>query len=81
MDSTIDGACVFALLLTICLPISEADATNVVPVVWQPIRSSLLPYLEVNAVRIQDLSYFLVAEVSTALIGRSRVPEKSAHSL
>ena len=82
MDSTVDAACALSLGSTMLFPASlipEGEIIiGIIIGVWQHMRFSLLPEFEGDAIRFEDFFCRLVAEVSSPLIRRSRVPEQSA---
>jgi len=82
VDSTVDAACALSLGSTMLFPASlipEGEIIiGIIIGVWQHMRFSLLPEFEGDAIRFEDFFCRLVAEVSSPLIRRSRVPEQSA---
>jgi len=77
VDSAVDAARVLSLGLAIRLPISRLVPRDIIPGVWQHLRTSLLAEFEGDAVRFEDFFCRLVAEVSPPLIRCFRVPEQS----
>jgi len=78
VDSAVDAARVPSLALAMPLPVSLIPDRQIVVSGRQPVRTSLLPDFEGDAVRFEDFLCRRAAEVSPPLIRCSRATEQSA---